>query len=161
MLLSLIGLRASSQGTTNILYERKKVDDIAKNFKYTMTLPRGYKNITLIGGHREIENQYVYPDSIKVYISDFPISILNYNNIHSLGDSIANIRSQSLDLNSKIAKVLGKEYNPETLILEGKTRNGLYWKDVRVGYLSIGYVNVPEIKRLDFEKFLNSFKIVN
>lgn len=122
-----------------------------------MSVPKGYKLITLVGGHSELEKQYVYSDSTKIYISDFGNSMLSYSNILSLGDSIANKRFEGLELKAKIAKELGKEYNPETLILQGKAPNGLYWKDIRVGYLSIGYVNVPENRKMQFDKALSSF----
>lgn len=148
---------ASSQGITAIQYKRQKIDESSKNTTYSMMVPKGYKLTTLVGGHSELEKQYVYLDSTKIYISDFGNSMLNYNNILSLGDSIANKRFEGLELKAKIAKELGKEYNPETLILQGKTPNGLYWKDVRVGYLSIGYVNVPENRKMEFDKALSSF----
>lgn len=89
-----------------------------------MAIPKGFKLITLIGGHNETEKQYCYSDSSKLYISDFGSSILNYNNIQSLGDSIANKRLENTELKTKIAKELGKEYKPETIILQGKTANG-------------------------------------
>ena len=105
------------------------------------------------------KKQYVYPDSSKAYISDFASSLLNYSNIRSLGDSIANKRFEGTELKAKIMKQLGKEYKPETIILQGKMANGLYWKDMRIGYLSIGYVNVPESKKNEFDKVLTSFSI--
>lgn len=157
ILLSVMVSCVSSQGITAIQYKRQKTDESLKNTTYSMMVPKGYKLITLVGGHSELEKQYVYSDSTKIYISDFGNSMLNYNNILSLDDSIANKRFEGLELKAKIAKELGKEYNPETLILHGKTPHGLYWKDVRVGYLSIGYVNVPENRKMEFDKALSSF----
>jgi hypothetical protein len=157
ILLSFMVSCASSQGITTIQYKTKKVVESSKNTTYSMSVPKGYKLITLVGGHSELEKQYVYSDSTKIYISDFGNSMLSYSNILSLGDSIANKRFEGLELKAKIAKELGKEYNPETLILQGKAPNGLYWKDIRVGYLSIGYVNVPENRKMQFDKALSSF----
>lgn len=157
ILLSFIVSCASSQGITTIQYKTQKVVESSKNNTYSMSVPKGYKLITLVGGHSELEKQYVYSDSTKIYISDFGNSMLSYSNILSLGDSIANKRFEGLELKAKIAKELGKEYNPETLILQGKAPNGLYWKDIRVGYLSIGYVNVPENRKMRFDKALSSF----
>lgn len=147
----------SSQGITTIQYKRQKKDEGSKNVTYSMVIPKDYKLITLVGGHSELEKQYIYSDSAKVYISDFGNSMLNYNNILSLGDGIANKRFEGLELKAKIAKDLGKEYNSETLTLLGKTTNGLYWKDIRIGHLSIGYVNVPENRKSEFDRALGSF----
>ncbi|AMR34229.1 hypothetical protein A0256_23645 [Mucilaginibacter sp. PAMC 26640] len=123
-----------------------------------MVLPKGFKLITLIGGHNELENQYVYSDSSYIYISDFGGSTLNDKNIRSLGDSIANKRFEGTELKAKIAKQLGRQYEPETMILQGRMANGLYWKDIRILNLSIGYVSVSEIKKSEFEKALASFR---
>lgn len=157
ILLSFIMSCASSQEMTAIQYKRNKIEGSVKKGIYSMTVPKGYKLVTLVGGHNELEKQYIYSDSSKVYISDFGSSILNYDNIVSLGDSIANKRFEGLELKAKIAKELGKEYVPDTIVLQGKMANGLYWKDIRNGYLSIGYVNVPENRRSEFEKILKSF----
>jgi|GEM_PF-1816415 len=156
ILLSFIVSCVSSQGITTIQYKRQKKDEGSKNVTYSMVIPKDYKLITLVGGHRELEKQYIYSDSAKLYISDFGSGMLNYNNILSLGDSVANKRFEGLELKAKIAKELGKEYNPETLTLLGKTPDGLYWKDVRVGTLSVGYVNVPENRKSEFDKALRS-----
>lgn len=156
ILLSFIVSCVSSQRITTIQYKRQKTDEGSKNVTYSMVIPKDYRLITLVGGHSELEKQYIYSDSAKVYISDFGNSMLNYSNILSLGDSIANKRFEGLELKAKIAKELGKEYNPETLTLLGKTTDGLYWKDVRVGHLSIGYVNVPENRKSEFDKALAS-----
>jgi len=149
---------ASSLCIVPVQYKHARIEDpTLRNVKYSMMIPSGYKLITLVGGHDELENQYIYSDSTKIYISDFGYSVLNYNNILLLGNSIANKRFESIELNYKIAKELGNEYKPETLLLEGKTANGLYWKDIRIGYISIGYVNVSEKRKSEFDKALSSF----
>lgn len=157
MFLSLIVSCASSHEVTSIQYKRQRIEKpTAKNTTYSMNIPKGYKLITLVGGHDELEKQYVYSDSAKLYISDFGSSMLNYNNILSLGDRIANKRFEGLELKAGIAKELGQKYKPETITLQGKTASG-YWKDIRIGYLSLGYVNVTENKKSEFDKALNSF----
>lgn len=158
LLLSFMVSCASSQKITTIQYTRKYTGESnSKNIACYMAVPKEFKLVTLVGGHNELEKQYVYSDSSKVYISDFESSLLNYNNIRSLGDSIANKCSEGTELKIKVAKQLGKEYKSKTVILQGKTANGLYWKDMRIGYLSIGYVNVPENKKNEFDKALASF----
>lgn len=74
-----------------------------------------------------------------------------------MGDRIAEKRFEGIKLKAKMTKELGKAYQPETITLQGKMPNGLYWKDIRIGYLSIGYVNVPENKKREFDKALASF----
>lgn len=155
VLLSFMTSCASSQWVTSIQYKRQKIDE--KNTAYSMAIPKGYKLITLVGGHNELEKQYVYSDSAKLYISDFRSSMLNYNNILSLGDSTVNKRFEGTELKAKIAKELGQEYKLETITLQGKTATG-YWKDIRTDYISIGYVNVPESRKDEFDKALSSFK---
>lgn len=78
-----------------------------------------------------------------------------------MGDSVVSQRFEGLELKAKIAKGSGKEYNPKTLILQRKMPDGLYWKDVRVDYLSIGYLNVPENRKLEFDKTLRFFIMSN
>lgn len=158
ILFSFITSCASSQGIAIIQYKRKNADEShLRNNTYYMALPKGFKPLTLVGGHNELEKQYIYSDSSKIYISDFVISVSNYNNMRSMGDSITHKRFESTQLKDKIARELGKEYKPETLTLQGKMANGLYWKDIRIGYLSIGYVNVSEKKKNEFDKALASF----
>lgn len=156
ILLSFTVSCASSQGVTPIQYKRQKIEaPTVKSSTYSMSIPKGYKLITLVGGHNELEKQYVYSDSAKLYISDFRSSMLNYDNILSLGDSIANKRFEGTELKDEIANELGQEYKPEMITLQGKTATG-YWKDIRAGYISIGYVNVPESRKSEFDKALSS-----
>jgi len=112
----------------------------------------------LIGGHSELEKQYSYQDSSKIYITNFVCSMLNYNNVVNLGDSISGVRLKDLELTKIILKEQKKSYVPDTLILEGVTKKGLFWKDVRMGSISVGYVNVSGSKKELFEKMLNTFK---
>lgn len=144
-----------------VVVEFKKItskDLPPKSDKYSMSIPRGFKVRTLVGGHSELERRYIYSDSAIIYISNFGNSELAYSNIRSLGDSISNMRLESIELKANIFHQLGKDYNPETLVLHNKASNGLYWKDVRIGFLSIGYVNVSENHKNDFDKALSSLK---
>lgn len=125
--------------------------------QYTMLVPKEHKLETLVGGHRELEKRYIYSDSAILYISDFAQSMANYSNITSLGDSVANNRYEPIKLRADVSNQLGEPYEPKKIILSGRSTNGLYWKDVRVGYLSIGYVNVQESRKIHFEKALRSF----
>ncbi len=157
MLFSFISSCTSSQGIITVHYKRKNANESnSQNKTYYMTLPKGFKLLTLVG-ENELEKQYIYSDSSKIYISDFAISLLNYNNIRLMGENTANKRFESIALKEKIAMELGKEYKSDTLTLQGKMANGLYWKDIKTGYLSIGYVNVCENEKKEFDKALASF----
>lgn len=147
----------SSQDVTTIRYKKTSSEEACREGVYSMKIPDGYNLITLVGGHNEEEKQYIYPDSAAIYVTDFRASTLNYDNIKSLGDSIASKRLESTELRAEISRSLGKEYTPDTLILHGVTDTGLYWKDIKMGCLSIGYVNVSEQRKIEFNKALASF----
>ena len=148
----------SKQRNDSIKYKRtNRTTSVLSNSKYTMNIPIGSKLINLVGGHNEIEKQFVYSDSSKLYISDFECSMLNYKNILSLGDSIALKRFEGVEIKAKIAKELNQKFKPETITLQGKTVNG-FWKDIRIGYICVGYVNVPENHKKKFDEALGSLK---
>lgn len=156
--LSFIVSCVATQEVASVKYKRQLTEKPkAKNTKYDMSIPIGYKVITLIGGHNELEKQYVYRDSAKIYVSDFGNSTLNYHNILSLGDSISRKRFEDTELKSRIAKQLAAEHKPDTITLQGKTSAG-YWKDIKIGCLSIGYLNVSAKRKSEFDKALSSFR---
>jgi hypothetical protein len=157
-LLSLLASCASSQHVTVRYKAQNQVNVISDRSSHTIQIPKGYHLFMQVGGHKELEKQYIYPDSTKIYITSLPVSMLNYDHILSLGNSISKKRFESIDLKAKLAKTLGKEFTPETVILQGKTNTSLYWKDIRIGYISIGYVNVPASKKDEYDKVLSSFK---
>ncbi len=68
----------------------QKINFLSHKITYSISIPNGYRLVTLVGGHNEVEKQFIYSDSSKIYISDFGCSSLNYSNIRSLGDSVFN-----------------------------------------------------------------------
>ncbi|MBO9675761.1 MAG: hypothetical protein J7577_20105 [Sphingobacteriaceae bacterium] len=130
----------------------------SKEDNYVMDIFCESKLTTLIGGHGELEKQYSYQDSSKIYITNFICSMLNYNNVLNLGDSISNIRLKDLELTKALLREQEKLYVPDTLVLQGVTKQGLFWKDIRMGSISIGYVNVSVSKKELFDKMLNTLK---
>ena len=149
---------ASSVAIETVQYRRDSKNGQSNKEKKLLDIPKKYKLQTFVGGHGEKEQVYTFSDSVKVYVTDLPVSMLNYNNILSLGDSVANKRFEGTELKAAVAKALGQSYVLETLILQGKTSNGLYWKDIRMGDVSIGYVNVPLSKKEQFDSVLSSFR---
>jgi hypothetical protein len=124
---------------------------------YSMNIPRGYKLEFVIGESSEIEQQYTYKDSSKMYITNSGGSSFTYNYIKKLGDTVASKRFESLDLKKHLMKELGEVYIVDTMILQGKTSDKLYWKDIRIDNISIGYADVPETRKAEFDKALNTF----
>ncbi len=121
------------------------------SYSCLMKLPVGYRFFTVSGGELEEEHEFLYPDSAVVYITDFAGgSFLNYANIQALGKEISSKRFSSslpgLDTASS-----------KPLVLNGVTKTSRYWKDIKIGELSIGYANVPESRKRCFDQALNSF----
>ncbi|HAF28302.1 MAG TPA: hypothetical protein DCG75_04560 [Bacteroidales bacterium] len=109
----------------------------------------------------EKENQYFYMDSSIIYISNFTNNP-NYSNIKQLGDSIANYRFQDEELTKSINEQMNKEVVkplPDSLVLFGIDENNLFWKDIKIGKISIGYLKVSEDKKELFDKSLKTVKI--
>lgn len=132
---------------------------VYKGSKYKLGIPNGYQFKGAEAGV-EKEHIYVYPDSSFIYVTDFKI-IPNANNIKVLGDSIFQFRFQNEDLIKEANRVIGKEVAkvlPDTFELSGINKDGKYWKDVKIGKISVGYSNVSEAKVSIYERALSSFR---
>ncbi len=128
--------------------------------KYSMKLPKGY-DLRISGGDAEDEYQYIYSDASMIYLTTFMYTP-NYNNIKKMGDSILNYRFQNEELSKDINRLLGKEFIkilPDTLELSGIDKDSLYWKDVKIGEISIGYQKVPNEKKKLFDEALKTLKV--
>jgi hypothetical protein len=133
------------------------------NTKYMMYIPNDYIDYFVItAGESESERDYLYKDSSIIYITDYDVPYFNSKNIKALGDSISNFRFQSyelIELNNKLLKETGQKVYPDTVELSGINEKSLYWKDVRIKQISIGYCNVPKEKKEIFDKALKTLKI--
>jgi hypothetical protein len=78
--------------------------------------------------------------------------------IESINDSAKYKRLEDIAFNKKLMKELGKSYSSDTLMLQGKTPDGRFWKDIRIGEVSIGYVNVLLQRKEEFDLALASFQ---
>ena len=128
--------------------------------KYMLDIPKGYE-LKILSVTVEKEYQYKYKDSSLIYLTNFD-NTPNYENIKSLGDSIANYRFQDEEMTKEINQTLGREAVkalPDTFELSGMDRNSLYWKDIKVGKISIGYQKVPKEKKELFDKVLTTLKM--
>lgn len=132
---------------------------IYKGSKYKLDIPSGYQFKGAEAGV-EKEHIYVYPDSCFVYVTDFK-SIPNADNIKVLGDSIFQFRFQNEDLIREANRAIGKEVVkvlPDTFVLSGIDKDGKYWKDIKIGKISVGYSNVSKGKLSTYERVLSSFR---
>ncbi|RFS19409.1 hypothetical protein DVR12_22505 [Chitinophaga silvatica] len=149
-----------NKGFTTITFVSHVDRKQSKIVKYSMKIPVGYKLVIGVGGHGEKENEYNYQDLSHIYISEFPSGLANYDNIKSLGDSLARKRFEGIEdyeLSKAIAQLQGKEYVREDMMLEGINSQKLYWKDMRIGFISVGYNNVPASQKDKFDSSLKSF----
>jgi hypothetical protein len=127
---------------------------------YYLDVPKGYEfkgyEVTI-----EKERRYVYNDSSFVYITNFR-NTPNYENIKSLGDSVLQLRFQNEELTKQVNELLGKNnirVLPDTFELSGMNSKSLFWKDIKIGKVSIGYDNVPKEKKELFDKSLKTLRI--
>jgi hypothetical protein len=122
--------------------------------KYILNIPREYK-LAILSVTVEKEYQYTYDDSSMIYLTNFLITP-NYKNIKSVGEDIANFILQ--DINKKVGREIIKPL-PDTFELSGIDNNSLFWKDLKVGLISIGYQNVPREQKELFDRSLKTLKI--
>ncbi|BEG99065.1 hypothetical protein [Bacteroides sedimenti] len=153
--LTLIFLSCSTQGRLTKVEFRP----LNESPKFSLRLASQYKIIDF-SSIEERERYFIYPDSSFVYISSFDVSP-NYDNINALGDSICNYRFQnknlSIELNTKVPYLV--KLLPDTFQLSGISKNNLFWKDIYIGNISIGYKDVPLEQKDKFDQFLSSLKI--
>ena len=127
--------------------------------KFYMDLPKGF-TFNGLSISLENENHYIYNDSSFFYITKFKTTP-NYYNIKKMGDSIFNFRFQNEELASEINRLTNQTIInplPDTIELSGQQNNGLYWKDLKVGEISVGYVNVKPEEVFLFEKAISTLR---
>jgi hypothetical protein len=116
--------------------------------RYTMKLTKSFElRKYLAGGEVGESNEFWYKDSSVIYITDFPNS-LNYDNIQSSGYGYERFEFKMGD----------KAKFGDTLVLSGITKNNLYWKEILVKNISIGYMNVTQNKKEIFDNVLKTFQ---
>ncbi len=130
--------------------------------RYSLDVPNGYE----IKGYEvtiEKERRYIYKDSSFIYFTNFR-NTPNYENIKNLGDSVLQLRFQNEELTKQVNEILGKNQIailPDTFELSGMNRKSLFWKDIKIGSISIGYDNVTKEKKELFENSLKTLKIID
>lgn len=136
----------------------RRIEIFSHNNPYFIHVPKGYYPVNLVGGHDEMEKQFIYSDSSKIYISDLGCSRINYSNISSLGDSILKVHCDNIELKVAVSSKLEQNYKLPYSVISGKDSRGFYWKDIRNGYINVGYKGVSEGKKSVYDKYIQNLK---
>ncbi len=125
-------------------------------------IPKSYKCETYDPSGCDKVYHFHYGDSALLYFTygDFGG---NFDNIKNLGDSIHDFRFNYGELFKKINRqkghVLHSPELPDTFELSGVNANGLYWKDIYLNGITVGYENIPVNQKEAFDKCLKSIKM--
>lgn len=130
--------------TTNIL-DFRNCELAEKNYNYIeVELPKGFKKKqTNIEGF--CEYRFSYKDKSVIYITTniYKGSRLNYGNLYKIGIDGYNHR---------------KTYMSDTIKNNGKNSQNLYWLEHILGDIVVGYVDIPENRKEEFDKIILSIK---
>lgn len=114
---------------------------------YKMLIPKDYVEHRKLYGHGN-EERFYYHDSIILYLSnDEGTNSLNYENIHKGGFS-----------EEKFFFLADEKEGLTKLILEGEDNKGFFWKEFVANDITIGYINVPESRKKEFDSAIRSIK---
>ena len=136
-------------------------ETIGRDAKYELDIPKRFSRDYWVRGGSELEMIYLYKDSSCIYIGDMRIAFTNYENIKTFGDSISYLRFQDNELYKQFNKETGGEHiriRPDTFELSGKDKDSLYWKDIKIKAISIGYAKVTEDRKEIFDKALTTLR---
>lgn len=118
--------------------------DLNKKPVMTIQLPTGFKQ-KIEGGSHGTFFYFYYPDSSVVYIDGETFYGLNYDNIKET--------DQYYELQNKY-------HSNDSITISGEDRNKLYWKNVVLQQYSIGYINAPLTRKLEFDNSLTTIKFM-
>ena len=152
-----------------------------ETYKVRLSLPKGKRNIegrTVQMGRRisDLEYRISFGGDSFIYIwGAISFSSPNIENIKNIGSEEALIRvSNNLALTSapfedsvfvypdgEISLIPSPHTKsaPFSMVFNGIDTNGLLWKDIKIGKISIGYQNVQECDVLKYDKILNTIQI--
>ena len=149
IVLLLLLIAASCSSSKSLLFNSKTLNfenclSKEKNYKYIeLNLPKGFIK-KKVENHGFCEYRFEYQNKSTIYVSTdiYSGSRLNSDNLNSIGVNTYAI-SRSIIL-------------VDTIKNSGKDRNNLYWLEYVLGDVVIGYVNVPEEQKEQFEKAIAS-----
>ena len=138
---------SSKKGVKRVeFYHIKSSLDKQEKKKYKLQIPDGFRQeINKAGAEVGTEHKYTYADNSIIYISDFGVSP-NAKNLEKGG-------YPSNSLNKKGAQLINQN---DTLIYEGQDKNDLFWKEIIIGNLEVGYLNTPKSKKKLYDQALSS-----
>lgn len=114
---------------------------------FTLKIPKGYKRLAISDGCGDGKvYSYCYNDSSILYMTNTMSP--NYDNIEGQGllSKLANYKFNRHDLT-------------DTLDMSGIDSSGACWRELRIGEVSIGYMNVPYAKKPQFDGILSMVKV--
>lgn len=117
-----------------------KVDN--KGHKLILKIPKGY--VFTHVGWESLYDGYEYKDSSVLYITDRYNAGINRNNIKEAGLEAALFKAKMEN---------------DTVTFGGIDQNGLYWKYSALGVYGIGYKNVKQERKEEFDKIITDAHI--
>ncbi len=106
-----------------------------------MSIPKGFTVDKEDYNPEFKEIVYTYEDSAKIYISDNALSGSSLNGDNKLRQGITSIKRENLN---------------DSIYMEGLQDNGKYWKENILNDIVVGYVNVPESRKNEFDVAISS-----
>ncbi len=111
--------------------------------KFFLNVPKNFKILNEDFNPEFKEVVYLYQNGAKIYLTDN-----NLNGSPLNGDN---------KLNQGISYVQRKNLN-DSISMHGKQKDGNYWREDILNEVVIGYLNVPEDMKSDFDKAILSLK---
>jgi len=165
----LIGLHFASCAASNTTLVRHRLENDGHVDKIKMELPSNYINNYIHTADSKYYDNiwfYVYDDDSEIYINNaVTFTFPNYENIKSLNNDRSELRLQNEKFIISANEALEEKQLPSLPVvpyrfeLSGQDEDGLYWKDIKYGNISIGYLRVPSAKKEVFDKALESFQV--
>lgn len=137
LIILISGLRCNTEFKT-ILYKVYDYDgEKITNYTYRMKIPKGYKLI-IVSFDAVVQHEYWYPDSSVIYLTnELGLSNINYENIRK-------------EKGEYVKRMIAFIYD-DTITLSGKDSTGLYWKEIKLKSICVGYSRVAENKKNIFD----------
>lgn len=159
----------TSCATTNTVLVRNKLERDGHTLKVKLSIPSNYVEnyMTIITSkYNDNVHHYIYGDSSEIYINNaITFAFPNYDNIKRLNNKESELRLQNVELIVAVNKSLAEKQLPLLPVvpdfyeLSGTDARGLYWKDIKKGNISVGYLNVPESQKQNFDNALKTLQI--
>lgn len=146
LLLIVALLSACSLKRKSRKYLKHYIPDKQQFVWYSIDVPKGYEFFWIsAAGDPQDSKEYKYKDSSIIYLMDFHHTPNN--------DLMKSSFKKQWQGNWSMFNILSNI----NINFEGEVRN-LFWKEIRLDEVKFGYKNVPESRKAEFDKALNSVK---